>query len=304
MSDVQTLNGQSPTGESLTDRVVHQAFWRENFPGLTIGAPVPARESNGAPGPEALDLARRRMLREGYFQETDPTLAALAPALADGVTRLVELDLPPPFLFMFDEAWNAFRALQPMLASLLGDDYWMLPDFWTWHVDPKAGESGWKPHRDKGAMSLAPDGSPLSLTVWAPLTAATPQNGCMYIVPADRDPLYGTANMGQIGCEPAAIRALPVVPGEYLCWNQAVMHWGGQTSPFAPHPRMSMAFEFQRRDARPFNQPLMDPNVYLTFEQRLRLIAKQILQYQHMYPLKPHVREAAEAILRTVVVGG
>ncbi|MBS0294693.1 MAG: phytanoyl-CoA dioxygenase family protein [Proteobacteria bacterium] len=294
MTDLATVPGQS-----LADRVIHEAFWRDNFQGLTIGGAVPAPGSNG-PAPEALDLAHRRMVQEGYFQETHPLLGELAPRLAQAVVRLVELDLPTPFLFMFDEAWNAFRALGPMVAHHLGEDYMMLPDFWVWHVDPKAGQAGWTPHRDKGAMSLAPDGSPLSLTIWVPLTAATPQNGCMYIVPADKDRLYGTPNMGQIGCDPAAIRALPVVPGEYLCWNQAVMHWGGQTSPFAPHPRISMAFEFQRGGMRPFNEPQMKSDVDLSFEQRLRLIAKQILQYQHMYPLRADVREAAETILQRV----
>ena len=294
MTDLATV-----PGASLADRVIHEAFWHDNFQGLTIGGPVPSPASNGASS-EALDLAQRRMVKEGYFQESHPLLGELAPRLASAVARLVELDLPTPFLFMFDEAWNAFRALGPMVAHHLGEDYLMLPDFWVWHVDPKAGQAGWTPHRDKGAMSLASDGSPLSLTIWVPITAATPQNGCMYIVPADRDRLYGTANMGQIGCDPAAIRALPVVPGEYLCWNQAVMHWGGQTSPFAPHPRMSMAFEFQRGDIRPFNQPLMKSDVDLSFEQRLRLIAKQILQYQHMYPLRPDVRVAAETILQRV----
>jgi hypothetical protein len=57
----------------------------------------------------------------------------------------------------------------------------------------------------------------------------------------------------------ASIRALPGTPGDF-CWNQAVLHWGSKSSRFAPHPRLSMALEFQRGDVTPFNKPLVPPS--------------------------------------------
>jgi hypothetical protein len=169
-----------------------------------------------------------------------------------------------------------------VIGHFLGADYKMLPDFWAWHVDPRKAESGWGPHVDRLRHNpLAPDGTPLSLTCWIPLSNADPLNSCMYVVPAFLDPFYRRHMERQANPRPETIRALPAKPGDYLIWNQAVLHWGSPSSEFAESPRMSMAIEFQRGDISPFNAPLLDriPN----FERRLNLLAKQILQYRHMY---------------------
>ena len=104
-------------------------------------------------------------------------------------------------------------------------------------------------------------------------------NGCMYIVPASQDPTYATADEVKWRFDCASIRALPASPGDFLIWNQAVLHWGGKSSPRAAESRVSMAFEFQRADVPPINVPLIEPTRVLTFEMRLQLVCKQILQY-------------------------
>lgn len=58
-----------------------------------------------------------------------------------------------------------------------------------------------------------------------------------------------------------------------------------------------MALEFQRGDTAPFNAPLLAPLVSHGFGLRLRLVAKRILQYQHMYALPPALRAVAEKLL-------
>jgi hypothetical protein len=55
-----------------------------------------------------------------------------------------------------------------------------------------------------------------------------------------------------------------------------------------------MAFEFQRGDVAPFNQPMLPPLWVWPLEPRLWLIAKQILQYKHMYPLSPEMEQVAQ----------
>jgi hypothetical protein len=237
------------------------------------------------------------MVEEGYLQGAASLLGELAPRLADAVETCARLDIPPPFIFLFDETWASFYALHPMLSFFLGANYKVLPDFWTWRLDPKRADAGWRPHRDKGRMALAADGGPASLTVWIPLTESMPQNGCMYLLPANRDPVYGTENETQWKIDVSKIRAMPARPGEFLCWNQAVLHWGGEASRFAEAPRLSMALEFQSGARAPFNNPLIEPFSNLTFESRLRLVGKQILQYRHMYPLAPRFEQLAQRLL-------
>lgn len=275
--------------------VLAPKFWRDHFPDLTISEALPSPVT--PPAQAALDTIKKRVTKEGYFDERSPALERMAPRLAESVQKLVALGLPAPFLFVFDEPWNAFRAVDAVIAALLGSDFKMLPDFWAWHVDPKTSEAGWAPHRDRGRVALAPDGSPLAISLWIPLTEATPLNGCMYILPAHRDPVYNTASEhDRSAIDLASIRALPAKPGAFMAWNQAVLHWGAKSSPMAQAPRISMAVEFQRGDSAPMNEPLLDLGRALTFDQRLRLIAKQILQYQHLYPLKPETRAIADAI--------
>ena len=107
--------------------------------------------------------------------------------LEAAVRRLHERRCPPVFAFVYDEFWSVCAKLAPLLGSLLTHDYRQLPDFWVWYVDPQVEASGWRPHRDKGPGSLLPDGSPKSVTVWIPLTDATPLNGCIYVVPSHLD---------------------------------------------------------------------------------------------------------------------
>jgi len=271
-----------------------ETFWRETFPELTITGS--AGQAVAALEPGRLGIVAERMRVEGYFQEADAELVDLAERLSRAIERCASLSIPPVFVFLFDEAWQVFDRQRETLASLLGPGFQVLPDFWAWRVDPQAGQAGWRPHRDKGYLSLRPDGTPMSLTVWVPLTEAKPANGCMYLLPADRDPVYGTENENNWKVDFPAIRALPGKPGDWFCWNQAVLHWGGQTSKFCHEPRMSIALEYQRGDIPPMNEPLLGTSPRLSFEDRLRLIAKQILQYQHMYPLPQPMRDFAQAL--------
>jgi hypothetical protein len=247
-------------------------------------------------GPDEQQGLAAQLKAEGYVQGS-ADWGVDVKLMAATVRSLSEANLSPVFAFLYDEFWYPFYKLHFLYSGLLGGRYWFLPDFWVWNVDPKKGDAGWKPHRDKGRAALFDDGTPKSLTTWIPLSAATPLNGCIYVVPAQHDPTYATAEELDWKFDYPSIRALPGGPGDFFIWNQAVLHWGSKTSPRAPESRVSIAFEFQRADVPAFNKPLIDPAGVLSFEGRLRLIAKQILQYRHMYQLEPNVAQFATELL-------
>jgi hypothetical protein len=232
------------------------------------------------------------MQKDGYFGDCDPRLQILAPAIAQTVRKLVRSGLPPVLVWIYDEPWECFRRLKSVIGFFLGADYKVLPSFWAWHVDPHNNEAGWGPHRDKSVGSLAPDGAPLSLTCWIPLSEANPLNSCMYVVPAYLDPHYNTGDNAPFQT-PHLARAVPAKPGDFLVWNQAILHWGGLTSEFGEQPRISMALEFQRGDIAPFRPFLLNHEVLPPFGERVRLVSRQILQYTHMYGVpEKHVQLA------------
>jgi Phytanoyl-CoA dioxygenase (PhyH) len=279
------------------EALLSQDFWHSLAPRLHIAEPsfhrnVAAVDLTPDQRPAMAELLRR----EGYFQGRAEWGVDLRD-LAATVRRLADANILPVFAFLYDEFWLPFAQLHPFYAEILGPTYHMLPDFWIWNIDPKRDEAGWKPHRDRGRIALLPDGSPKSLTTWIPLSNATPLNSCMYIVPAMLDPTYGSEAEDQKKFSYPSIRALPGAPGDFFIWNQAVLHWGSASSPRAAESRVSMAFEFQRTDVPPFNQPLIPPLLLLPFEIRLKLIAKQVLQYRHMYDVDPSIERMARQVL-------
>ena len=276
--------------------VRNREAWLERAPDLHIGATA-VRKAVHAFRPsnsQAVDLDER-LRDDGYFQLAHDFGLDLA-MMADTVRRFSADGIPPVFCFLFDEFWAPFHALDAMYGGLLGP-YGLLPDFWIWNVDPAKRESGWTPHRDRGRIALRPDGRPLTLTTWIPLSEATPLNSCMYLVPAHADPTYGTPQENEWRFELPAIRALPAKPGEVLVWNQAVLHWGSRTSQRATETRISMAFEFQASDSKPFNTPILPRGEWVPFEMRLKLIAKQVLQYRHMYKVDAQIEQVAAELV-------
>jgi hypothetical protein len=281
-----------------SDRWAAREFWQ----GLAPSFHIEDREYLGAT--TLFDVEQqfgeglhRLLLSEGYFQLPPPAWDLPIDEMAALVAALDAQGIPLPFAFMYDEFWLLFMKLGRLLETQLGPDFRMLPDFWVWLIDPKRDESGWSPHRDKDYRSLREDGTPKSLSVWIPLSDANLLNGCMYLVPADRDPTYGTANDREWKFAYPDVRAVPAAAGSILVWSQALLHWGSHGSPRETRPRISAAFEFQAGDVPPFNEPLMAPNLVPEFPARVRLVAKQILQYRHMYALTPEVQAIAESLL-------
>jgi hypothetical protein len=271
-------------------------FWRTFCPELGIEANRPR------PSLELGDVTQlmSNLRVEGYVNVPNVLPEPVFCTLRDCVAKLFDQKIPLAFAFVYDEFWTAFQGVSKFLEAALGPGYRALPDFWVWHVPAAEDATGWGPHRDRVQPTLERDNTPHSLTVWLAFTDATPLNGCIYMLPAHLDECFkrrkwdGTDNT--LVSQPQDIRALPASAGSMLAWNQAVLHWGGRASSLAPGPRASAAFEFQRGDKPPFNQPLLDPLRVPPFHERLGLIGKQVLQYQHMYPLSAEVQLVAESL--------
>lgn len=269
------------------DDLLSARFWTALAPGLTIGlATLPPTV---LPPAGALDRFAADVGRAGWSRWRPDAWDADIAGLAGALRALASANLPTPFVFVYDQAWLLFAGLAPLLVRLLGADYRPLPDFWAWHVAASDDASGWPAHRDRGRRALLPGGGPAAATLWVALTDAVPENGCIHLVPADRDPTYGTPDEDRHRFPPEAVQVVPAAAGTVLGWNQAVLHWGGRSSRQAHGPRISISMEFQRGDVEPFNRPLLPAGVFPDLPGRLALIAKQLVQYSHMVPPTPLV---------------
>ena len=281
-AESSTPNRFIPEVEAVRD----PDFWRKLNPQLAITEPgdkqaLAAYDIQNECWPEYLAQLRE----EGYLQWDRILPKDLVSLLSSTVVNLQNYGINPTFAFVYDVFWDVARCLREVLTPVLGDGYRQLPDFWIWYVDPSQQEAGWRPHRDRiHCNPLLDDGMPKSLTVWTALSNATPLNGCIYLLPANLDADYYNFDDRNSDVNAQGVRALPVDAGSILMWNQRVIHWGGTSSHRAKEPRISLAIEFQRADERPYNEPLLHfPDELMPFNLRLMLVAKQFLQYTHMY---------------------
>lgn len=288
--------------DDIISRFQEKAFWTELAPSLGIEDRESFKDLEIWNPPEGEEALRQRLDREGYLHFPGMQNRLQVERLADAVRNLATLGVPPVFCMVYDQFWIPALSINRLMTAAFGGDYFQLPDFWIWHVDPVKSERGWKPHREKGYKSLFPDRRPKALSAWLALSEATPLNGCMYIVPANRDPTYGTEEDSQWKFEMPDVRALPAGPGDVFMWTQGLLHWGAHASPDGVSPRISMAFEFQHAGVEPFNEPLLKPLSILRFTDRLKLIGKQVLQYKHMYTLSPDLEGVARALVGNVEV--
>lgn len=259
-------------------------FWRRLNPQLSISN-NPFDKSFASYDLSEKESARcmRQVTEEGYLQ-TGPMLPGpLIRKLSSGIQKVFRLGVPGPFAFVYDEYWQALGGFSQLLTPILGEGYRFIPDFWAWHVVKHGDASGWGPHRDHqyNRSTLNKDGSPQLITLWIPLTDATPLNACMYVLPTHLDPNYpDKINIQTVDHDQLqSIRALPAKAGSVLGWNSYAIHWGSRSSQWAEEPRISMGIYFQSKDTDPFDHLVMDLPCEVPFEFRLGVIGRALLIY-------------------------
>jgi hypothetical protein len=273
------------------------AFWRSLAPQLTIGG---SRVGLTARELESDESARvkERLRTDGYFQIDRVFEPSEMTRIEAGLLALTRSGWPALFVFLFDEPWLAYARLDGVLRDLLGLGYRALAACWAWCLERSDDDSGWTPHRDRNFRTVQESGDPDIITIWVAVTEATPDNGCIYVVPATRDPNY-SGDLVQCNARTLQdVRALPARAGSILGWNHQLLHWGGHASVEALQPRMSLSAEFQRGEVALLDAALQD--AVPSFADRLALVGKQLIRYQHMQPPSAQLLDIA----RHLVDGG
>lgn len=264
-------------------------YWRRLNPQLSIGSPRhPSIEEERPWSRNELDSRVAHMARAGYLQASPFVDPGTVAALRLGVERIREAGWPPVFLFVYDQVWDLARtpSVQALLAAVLGPGFREDSLVWCFHVAPTAGASGWAPHFDGPEKSNR-------MTLWFPLTDATLDNGCMYVVPdgalpasVSTDPSEVALNWSDLSATLRSARALPCDAGGMLSWRFHVLHWSSVAVDTAL-PRISVAMEFLGADAtaRPGEAPLIDATVRPEdFSMRLYAIGKSLRIYIRFEP--------------------
>lgn len=304
-SAVQALLKQSELSPEDTERRIKEAFdidrWRRVAPFASIegdadGDEDPARISDA-------DAARekRRLDSEGYFKLPQ----VFDPARIARMRRIVEAvradGWPVAFAFVFDEFWSIARSPQvaSFLESAVGEGYLQNTVVWAHWVSGERGMAGWSPHDDYRSSGDT------FLSAWIPLSDATVENGCMFLLPAGPSRDISDAVDSDRHLAPRVVRAalqdviaLPADAGAMVGWRGDILHWGGANAGGA-EPRLSLALEFRSRGARAstFESPLIDPRAPLPpFRLRLFAITKALREYTKFEPLLRRYLPLAERI--------
>lgn len=282
---------------NIFDEIKNKSFWQNFNKDFHIENQqlIEQFKSFSLTNEDSLDI-KDWMSLEGYYHLKKEKTDFDTNKYASLIQSLVAANILPVFAFIYDEFWLVQLRAKALIESILGESYSLRPCLWAWHLDPNKEEAGWKPHRDGNIESLNKDLKPKVLSLWVPLTNADSYNGCMYIVPMNRENSSPEKSKG-LDFNLPNLRALPASAGDMLVWNHWVIHWGSRASKRALNPRISLGFELEQKNSNILNAPLLDPNRLPSFEDRLKIIAYQIQQYTHMYKFSEPMLNFAKEIL-------
>jgi hypothetical protein len=303
-------------------------FWESLCPQLSLEGPATGDSTLPAQLPRT-DGLRRRLIEDGYFHvgaEQVPWSASL-PCLVTAAGQIAAAGWPSSFLIVYREPWLIAHELADSLRDATGGTH-LSCDWQVVSVDGTENKAGWSngaPHRDRSGATVhrgfGEDGCPLCTTVWIPLTAATTENSCLYVLPKNHDPGYGVEEPAAVhdhifddGFAVQAIRALPCASGAVICMSHRLLHWGSLPQSFdgvPTPPRVALSFG---TSAAAFEAPFLrrEHLPVPPFELRLALAAAQQIRYSGQTGLTaemagrcfalfvPHVNEFDEGYTRAV----
>ena len=290
--------------ETVADRVAWRRF--DDALGVRDGGRVAPSRDDDVAAADSSD-SRERMRRDGYVvldacASTSDDLAR-GKRLAARAVALRDAGCDPTWILTSDDAWTTLARLRGIFArGTFGDGLKCTHDALAWVVDPaRDGEktSAFCPHRDRqpedAPGSFTRDGDAKYVTAWAPLgNDAGTRNSCLYCIPRARDPGYFDGDPDdENGEDPMRaalrdkasyqyVRALPARAGDVVAFTHRLIHWGSVGDGDGEPPRINISCGFASEDFEPAYLK-RDP-LYPTFEERLALIAGQLICYHERFP--------------------
>src|SRR5208337_1873305 len=173
------------------DRVEDIDYWRRIDPTVSISEyPFRGLENSQTVSPEVLESQAAWLREEGYFQ-TDPMVpAAMLREMAECIDVVRKAGFPPLFALVYDAFHVAFRHFHPIIKNIIGETYYIIPNYWVYYIEPSDAGKGFEPHRDaEYPDTIDASGMPTVITLWVAVTDATPLNSCMYLVPRTATPI-------------------------------------------------------------------------------------------------------------------
>ena len=223
-----------------------------------------------------------RLKQDGYTIFRNLLPQSIFPELNQSFDKLKEHSIQPVGIITHPLFWQITSALDHVIQHILDEPYIILPETWAWDIAPKKTNKGWAPHREKLFSCVKSNGLPKSMSCWFPLTAATPDNSCMYVLPASDDPYYPIGKTSY-NYPIQSIRALPTLPGDVIIFNHNILHWGSQSSQWAQEARRAIAFECQIASIPEYNSPTQKPHTYPNQTKCIELYHQLIQQYDHIH---------------------
>ena len=225
---------------------------------------------------------QNRMASDGYTIIPELLPTHIFQALNEAFDQLKSCNIQPVGIITHPLFWKIITSLDPIAKLFLKEQYHILPESWAWDIDQTKNSKGWAPHREKLFSTVNSDNMPRSLSIWFPITPATPENSCMYVLPSCDDANYP---IGPTKYELPfqSIRALPASPGDVIIFNHNILHWGSQSSQWAANPRRAIAYECQISSEKPYNTPTFTPSHMPSNENCIALYEQLIQQYDHIH---------------------
>ena len=270
---------------SRYERALSVDYWRKLCPKVPLEGEIKCFLGELAHSDlDSIDQSITRLNSRGYFEAHGTLPRSTTELMTECVKTVIAAGWPAVFAFLYDPFWAVTRIpyVSSLLSIILGAEYRIIMSrSWCYYIPPIRGANGWAPHTD------AYTARPRRVTVWFPLTDATLDNGCIYVVPKDliyregppdEDPLISQTFSRNYSLELLQrCRALPVNAGSILGWDSQTIHWGS-TCHSPKEARISIGCEFVCSDVTVVNHengelfPGEPAEVLPSFAQRLRSV--------------------------------